>query len=228
MTPIRHAELCYPQESCGFFVGKRYVPCRNIADDPCHNFRVPREEWRAEASALVHSHPDGCRWLSRADRHHQHHSGMDWVLVAGGRLYRYRYAPLLRGRTFAYGVRDCYTLVRDAYMLAGIDLPDVARGGMGDDARRGLFLQHAEAFGFRRVGEPQPGDVLLSSVAGQANHAAVYLGNERVLHHPAGQLSRIEDLGGIWHRVLHSAWRHRDWTLDRFAAIDNDIQEICP
>lgn len=225
MTPIRHAALCHPQESCGFFVGRRYIPCRNVACDPLHNFRVAPDEWRADATALVHSHPDGCPYLSRADRYHQHHSGLDWVLVAGGTLYRYRYAPLLRGRTFAYGVRDCYALVRDAYMLAGIELPDVARSEMEADARRDLFLRHAEAFGFYRADSPQPGDVLLSSMAGHANHAGIYLGGDHVLHHPAGQLSRIGDMGGVWHRDLHSVWRHHAWHPECFEAIVNDIQE---
>ena len=228
MTPLDHTALCHPQESCGFFVGSLYIPCRNVAEDPLHNFRIPPDEWRADATALVHSHPDGSPWLSRADRYHQHRSGMDWVLVAGGKLHHYRYAPLLRGRIFAYGVRDCYTLVRDACMLAGIGLPDVSRGDIDADARRDLFLRHAGAFGFYRVDTPRRGDVLLSSIAGHANHAGIYLGGGRVLHHPADQLSRIEDLGGIWHRDLHSVWRHRDWTPERFTAIDNDIQEICP
>lgn len=228
MTPLTHAALCHPHESCGFFVGDAYLPCHNVADDPRHNFRIAPDEWREDATTLVHSHPDGSPWLSRVDRHHQHHSGMDWVLVAGGELHRYRYVPLLRGRVFAYGTLDCYALLRDAYMLAGIDLPDFPRGNIDDDARRNRFLRHAAGTGFYRVDTPQPGDVLLSSFAGHANHVGIYLGDERVLHHPADQLSRIEDVGGIWHRDLHSIWRHRDWTPERFEAIHNDIQEICP
>ncbi|MEQ7735006.1 hypothetical protein ABQG64_01145, partial [Escherichia coli] len=37
---------------------------------------------------------------------------------------KFRCVPHLTGRRFEHGVTDCYTLLRDAYHLAGIEMPD--------------------------------------------------------------------------------------------------------
>ncbi|KDV41706.1 hypothetical protein BU56_37950 [Escherichia coli O145:H25 str. 07-3858] len=54
---------------------------------------------------------------------------MRTVLVAGlpGDIHKFRCVPHLTGRRFEHGVTDCYTLFRDAYHLAGIDMPDFER-----------------------------------------------------------------------------------------------------
>ncbi|MBV7434465.1 C40 family peptidase [Cardiobacteriaceae bacterium TAE3-ERU3] len=227
MTPVEHAKACQPAESAGFFVGDEYVPCTNVADDPVNNFRIAPSEWRPDADAIVHSHPDGYPWLSTADRVQQHRTGLDWYLVVGDELKHFRYAPLLRGRQFDYGRFDCYTIVRDAYMLCGIELIDYQRKGMREEIADNAFVVSMPKTGFYEVEDGiQPGDVVLSNVAGVANHAGVYLGDERILHHPARQLSRVEQLGGFWHKSIHSIWRHEQWDKSMIEAIENDVKEI--
>ncbi len=105
----------------------------NISAEPEAYFRIAPEDWlraemQGEIVALVHSHPGGLPWLSEADRRLQIKKCT--VLVAGlpgGEIHKFRCVPHLTGRRFEHGVTDCYTLFRDAYHLAGIDMPDFER-----------------------------------------------------------------------------------------------------
>ena len=58
---------------------------------------------------------------------------------------------------------DCYTLFRDAYHLAGIDMPDFEREDDWWRNGQNLYLDNMEATGFYRISLPsaQPGDILL-------------------------------------------------------------------
>lgn len=153
-------------------------------------------------------------------------SGVDWVLVVGSEVKIFRCCPHLRGRLFDYGKADCGTLVRDAFMLAGIDLPDHARTEMDADAAAGYWEKHLEAIGFKRVpdiADLQPGDVVLTALGGQANHAAFYLGNGEILHHAYNHLSRREPYNGYWRDCTHSIWRCPDWQLEMIRAVENDL-----
>ncbi len=125
-----------PAESCGFVVstpeGERYFPCVNISGEPEAYFRMSPEDWlqaemQGEIVALVHSHPGGLPWLSEADRRLQVQSDLPWWLVCRGAIHKFRCVPHLTGRRFEHGVTDCYTLFRDAYHLAGIEMPDFHR-----------------------------------------------------------------------------------------------------
>ncbi|EGC4635743.1 TPA: phage tail protein, partial [Escherichia coli] len=134
---LAHARRCAPAESCGFVVrtpeGERYFPCVNISGEPEAYFRMSPEDWlraemQGEIVALVHSHPGGLPWLSEADRRLQVQSDLPWWLVCRGEIHKFRSVPHLTGRRFEHGVTDCYTLFRDAYHLAGIEMPDFHRG----------------------------------------------------------------------------------------------------
>ncbi|HHX8047782.1 TPA: C40 family peptidase, partial [Escherichia coli] len=129
---LAHARRCAPAESCGFVVStperERYFPCVNISGEPEAYFRMAPEDWlraemQGEIVALVHSHPGALPWLSEADRRLQVQSDLPWWLVCRGAIHKFRCVPHLTGRRFEHGVTDCYTLFRDAYHLAGIEMP---------------------------------------------------------------------------------------------------------
>ncbi len=71
-------------------------------------------------------------------------------MVAGlpGAIHKFRCVPHLTGRRFEYGVTDCYTLFRDAYHLAGIEMPDFHRGDDWWRHGQNLYLDNMEATGF--------------------------------------------------------------------------------
>lgn len=148
--------------------GERYFPGVNISGEPEDYFRMAPEDWlqaemQGEIVALVHSHPGGLPWLSEADRRLQVQSDLPWWLVCRGAIHKFRCVPHLTGRRFEHGVTDCYTLFRDAYHLAGIEMPNFHRGDDWWRHGQNLYLDNMEATGFYRVAltEAQPGDVLL-------------------------------------------------------------------
>ncbi|EBT7965503.1 phage tail protein, partial [Salmonella enterica] len=154
-------------------------------------------------------------------------SGLEWWLVCGGRIHKFRCVPHLTGRQFEHGITDCYTLFRDAYHLAGIDMPDFHRENDWWNKGRDLYLDNLEATGFYRVSADrvQPGDVLVCCFGSStANHAAIYCGGGELLHHIPEQLSKRERYTDKWQRRTHSIWRHRQWCGSAFTGIYNDLE----
>lgn len=220
------------EEICGLLVddgGLRFIQAANAADDRRQSFEITAEDWaRAEAAgrvcAVVHSHPGGEPFLSGADRQMQVQTGLPWILAAGGRLKAFRCCPHLRGRVFEYGHADCGTLVRDAFMLMGLDLPDHPRGDMDADASADYWQKHLARIGFVRVSDGlEGGDVVLTAYGGHANHAALYLGGGEILHHAYNQLSRREAYNQWWQERTHSVWRHPEFEPPMMRAVENDL-----
>ncbi|EKE4706945.1 C40 family peptidase, partial [Escherichia coli] len=185
-----------------------------------------RAEMQGEIVALVHSHPGGLPWLSEADRRLQIKSALPWWLVCRGDIHKFRCVPHLTGRRFEHGVTDCYTLFRDAYHLAGTEMPDFHREDDWWRNGQNLYLDNMAVTGFYRVplSSAQPGDILLCCFgASVANHAAIYCGNGELLHHIPEQLSKRERYSEKWQRRTHSVWRHRHWHASAFTGICNDL-----
>ncbi len=131
-------------------------------------------------------------------------------MVAGlpGTIHKFRCVPHLTGRRFEHGVTDCYTLFRDAYHLAGIEMPDFHRGDDWWRHGQNLYLDNLEATGLYQVplSSAQPGDVLLCCFGSSVpNHAAIYCGDGELLHHIPEQLSKRERYTDKWQRRTHSS-----------------------
>ncbi|MBW5818891.1 phage tail protein [Yersinia kristensenii] len=232
---LAHARQCAPAESCGFVVrmtqGEQYFPCKNHATEPMHSFSIRPEDYlsvqaKGEVIALVHSHPDGMPYLSSADRVMQIQSDLPWWLICEGQIYHYCCVPLLLGRRFEHGELDCYSLIRDAYHLAGIAIPNFSRQDDWWKKGENLYLDNIEATGFYRTSreDMQVGDIVLCCLGSSvANHAAIYCGNSELLHHIPNQLSKRERYSDRWQRSTHSIWRHRAWHASAFTGIYNDL-----
>lgn len=231
---LAHAAATAPHECCGLVlrVGSKqvYQPCSNVAADPTAHFEIAADDWiQAEETgtvvAVVHSHPQGERFLSGADRQVQVQQGLPWLLVVDDGIRAFRPCPHLRGRVFDYGVNDCFTLIRDAYHLAGIEFRDHPRTDIDADAAADSFVRYLPDGGFKQVSNDnlQVGDVVLTAMGGHANHAMLYLGNQEVLHHAYEQLSRRERYGAFWQDHTHSVWRHQEWQPEMLAAIEADL-----
>ena len=59
--------------------------------------------------------------------------------------------------------------------------------------------------------EVQPGDlILMNLVSPVPNHAAIYLGDQQILHHVQGRLSSRDLLGGYYLKCADRAIRHEN------------------
>lgn len=116
----------------------------------------------------------------------------------------------LIGKQWEYGRNDCYSLLREYYKKLGIELPDFERPenlGMTDS----LFLRYAKSLNFVPVDfeDRKPNDVLLMRLATRTPmHAAVYLGNDKILHQRADSVSTVEPLRGYYRKRIAAVFRH--------------------
>ncbi|MFQ0999949.1 C40 family peptidase [Gilliamella sp. BG6] len=227
---LNHAISCGEAECCGFVIdNKTYLPCNNISHTPTETFEISSDDWiraeqQGEITAIVHSHPDGLPILSQADQAYQQQTGVDWWLVCDNKIHKFRNIKPLLGREFNHGETDCLTLVRDAYMLAGIDLPNYERQDDWWHNGQNLYLDLLPKNEFEQVEDVQEGDIVLVCLGSTTpNHAAVYIGNQFILHHCPNRLSKRDLYDGFWLKYTHSIWRHKQWQLSGFTAVLNNM-----
>ncbi len=223
MTPalveqiLEHAKSDSTRECCGILIwdgkhGAIYRPCRNIADDGESNFHIHPEDWISAEDAgtilgVVHSHPDEADPVaSEQDRSACDRSGVPWwVFTLDGAWSRIVPGTwTLTGHPFAWGVQDCFTLLRDFYR----GVPDLVREPafwLNTD----LISKNIMESGFHTVDSVEIHDTLIMSIRsyGVPNHCAVYIGDGRIVHHMPGRLSREEQLGPINRAVVAVARR---------------------
>lgn len=228
---LDHAADTQPHECCGLLVrdpdegSVHYMAARNLlASGPAgqDRFRLDPEDFAAaedfgQVLAVVHSHPNASANPSMADRVGCEKSGLPWVVVGWPSGVMKELAPEgwqapFIGREFAHGVLDCYTLIQDWYARErGIELPDFDREDDWWAKSQDLYMQNFAAAGFVRAeGVLREGDVILMQVKSPvANHGAVYLGQDKLLHHLWGRPSCHDVYGGYWARHTVATVRHR-------------------
>jgi len=210
-----HAELCAPMEACGLIAGGQFIPCENVHEDPEMAFRIAPEIYLDVVSrygridALVHSHIDGPDHPTPSDMVGQMDMAVPWGIVVvrdgvpGNPFWfgdQLSIAPLV-GRSFRWGVYDCYGLVRDWYRIhRGIVLPNFPREWAFWEKGQNTIEDNILAAGFERIPmADRPGDVVGMRILGPVtNHVAVHLGGGLIGHHQIDRLSRMDDSLGKW------------------------------
>lgn len=229
-TDIRnHAFQVSPEEACGVIIVKRgknfYIPCENIAINKTNDFIInPKDYANAEDIGdiiyIVHSHPVTDPVPSQIDLINIEKTKIPWIIINPG-TGKYTvtnpssYTLPLIGRDFKHGLVDCYTLVRDYYKeILNIELNDYKRPDeWWNTTNLNLYIDHYEKEGFVQVLDSslQEHDLIFMRIGSDKdNHAAIYIGNNMILHHPMNRLSSRDIYGGWWQKVTSIVIRHRD------------------
>jgi len=220
---VEHAEACYPMEACGLWIEKngdiQFIPCEPLK--AAGHFSISPLKWlEAEAAGTIkgifHVHPDAPPLPSEGDIAAIDAWGLPWVIMSwpSGEWAQFepkeKPQPLL-GRTFKYGSNDCFGLVRDYYRRLGVQLLNPDRQPLWEQHGENLYLDNLERLGFFLVQEPKLHDLLLIQINSPVpNHGALYLGDNRILHHLEHRLSARAVYGDYYHKATTHIWRHRD------------------
>ena len=224
----------YPEEACGLIieVGKKVniIDLPNCAEDRRNNFRIAPEEYAkasdlGEVIGVWHTHCDLSEKPSQADLAACESSELPWYIISvkmnevGFEFSDvFHFAPSgfqmdYIGRPYVFGVFDCYSLVRDYYAREfQITLGNYPRIDNWFRLGHNFFVDHYKEEGFECLvngEEPIEGDIFLINSSGDVpNHLAIYIGDEKIIHHTHGRLSRRDVYGGYWKKHTVNHLRH--------------------
>lgn len=224
----------YPNEACGLVVrvGKKSIPvaCKNVAEFPRQHFVMDAIDYAkaadiGEVIGVWHTHIEIPPTPSVADLAGCENTDMPWYIVSvyraeGGFVFSEMTITEPSGfeldyleRPYAFGALDCWSLVRDYYRREfSIKLGDYPRIEKFWAEGYNFFGENWKNEGFRQLindEEPRTGDLFLIQTDGKfPNHIAIYLGNEIILHHCHGRLSRRDIYGGYWQKHTTHHLRH--------------------
>jgi proteasome lid subunit RPN8/RPN11 len=223
---LQHAQSDQPKESCGLVCvvkgRQRYFPCRNLAETPDEHFVLDPADYAnaedyGEVVAVIHSHPTTNPQPSQADLVACEKTGVPWHIVnpqtgEWGYCEPSGYELPYVGRRFAFGVVDCYSLCRDWYAREwGLQLKDYDRRDKFWERGDNLYIDNFANEGFREISvdDLKCGDALLMQLSSPLpNHAAIYLGDQVILHHVQGRLSSRDVYGSYYWKNTARALRH--------------------
>ena len=226
---IKHIEECMPKESCGLLAiikGKEtYWPCKNIAESGFEYFVIDPDDWAecedtGEIIGIVHSHPVGSCYPSDNDKASCEHLGLPWYIYSVENKEWHNFepsgykAPSLIGRSFIWGVYDCWSIIHDWYKeTRNIDLkiwerPKKIKDFLNDP----LFERGLPITGFVKqdnFDDIQIGDVLLfETVTKNLDHVAVYIGDNMILNHNIRRLICRELFDLKYQKALRGVYRY--------------------
>lgn len=226
-------ELCFKNrniEVCGVIcINNKVVEIQNIHPQPDKEFRLcPKEQAAAEIIngeiiAVWHSHING-KPPSFNDNVSSNQHELDFIVydIINDKMYykKPKEESDYLNRDFEIGKYDCYGLVRDYYKNElSIELKDYFRNEFWHQITPYYFDDNFKQEGFSIVHqgsitenvEIKEHDCLLFSMIPNnqgCNHVAVYLSNNKMLHHPRKAKSQISDLSEQYKRKCKYILRH--------------------
>lgn len=225
----------YPNEACGFIVkrGKKsvVVDALNTSAFPSVQFLISAEDFAkaadmGEVIGVWHTHCDIPPTPSDADRAACESLEMPWYIMSVSNIAseEFVFSEIVAvepngfqmgylERPYIFGVFDCYSLVCDYYQREySIKLGSYPH--IEDWWKKGhdFFAESYKQEGFVSLVDQdvQVGDIFLIQTDGNvANHVAIYIGNDMVLHQLHGRLSRRDVYAGFWKKHTIGHLRHK-------------------
>lgn len=222
----KHAEEQLPRECCGVALivkGKlKYYPCENISKTDGQFVLNPKDyaeaEDKGEIVGICHSHVYYPPEPSQADKIMCEQTGLPWLIVSyPNKTYKViepeGYKLELVGREFCYGVADCYTIIKDYYNEIGIELSDYYTEYEWWLRGENHYEENFQKEGFVVVGDsttqPKKHDLILMMCSSPVcNHAAVYVGDNKIIQHCVNRYSGYDIYGGYWKKSTRYVLRH--------------------
>lgn len=209
-----YAERAYPRETCGFIlIDGTVVECQNTSDEPDTFVMSVQDtaDYIDDAKACWHSHAN-YSGFSPADIKACKALNMPYAVWNCGGSEAFWLDPSqnagLIGRSWNYGVYDCYSAVRDWYkQQMDVEMGDYPRRYEGEWSARGFthFEDNFAAEGFAKLPAGVDlirGDVILFRIRNQAacNHVAVVEdpAANQLYQHLVGRLAGITAYSGYF------------------------------
>lgn len=198
---LQHAFADITKESCGLILSKdTYIPCKNISDTPESNFKIDGRiyiKYYNNIKYIFHSHINH-RHLSKADMELSKRTQTPLCICfldTKQIYYTNKTYPLLK-RPFIHGLFDCYSLVRDYYkQKMKIKLSNYSRELGWWETDENLIENSMNKKHWVEIDDMNAGDVICFAVRSEfMNHLGLYIGNNKMIHHPYDKLSCEVDL----------------------------------
>lgn len=206
----------FPREACGIVAevnGEvKYLPAENLAQNNEDFIMSPEcleyvDDVNGRVLYIVHTHPHSSCAPSTSDLLSIEEHGYPWLIMDMQQQVKIirPQAQALEGREFNYGINDCFTLVTDYYKqvldIEITEFPRISKHWWDDFGS--VFEQLRIQHGFRHVGDLKPHDILIMKLNERIpNHFAIYLGDGKMLHHPIGRLSLVENLTPQYYKAI--------------------------
>jgi len=230
----KHALKEKPKECCGLVFESNgslnIQACSNTSEIPEKHFSIsPRDYLKAtqkgSIKAVYHSHLSNNDRFSPNDILHSRAHQLPFLLYCHGKDSFSTFLPqknktFLYDRIFKIGESDCYTFVKEYYSNLGIKL--AGYNNLGNDWHKKNPNLIQDLFSLNKndpnlpISELSPKsefkkhDVLVFEFikGAGANHVAVYLGNNQIMHHPRNKYLCIESLSNIYKNKIITIYRH--------------------
>lgn len=157
--------------------------------------------------------------LTLEERSEMNHSKVIFVTIGSSKNFSEVFIPNryfedfgYEGRPFIHGIFDCYTLVRDYYKRNfNIFLPtNIQRNWEWWNKGENLYLENAKDCSFEEAEDIKKYDVLLMKINSPVpNHAAIYIGDNKILHHMSGRFSTVQDLTFSYKQKISVIYRNK-------------------
>lgn len=141
----------------------------------------------------------------------------------------------LIGRPFCWGSTDCFGLARSFFSDNwGIAIRDYARPADWHNRSADLIRMLYQRENFILLAKEQvpdselrPGDVAVMALGTSIpNHFAVFVGENRILHHKTGAMSNVETYRSFWRGYTSFFLRHPDVPDMRVKYPDVEIGDL--